>query len=109
VRGRSCADSRQNFSISRSLGVGLGRFHDESLMDVGDHTTTGDGGLDEGVELLVTTDSELQVAGSDALNLKVLAGVTCQFEHLSREVLKDGSRVDSGGSTDTGASVDSCL
>ena len=29
-------------------------------MDVGDHTATGDGGLDEGVKLLVTTDGELQ-------------------------------------------------
>jgi hypothetical protein len=46
-------------------------------VDVGDHTTTGDGGLDEGVKLLVTTDSELQMAGSYALDLEVLAGVTC--------------------------------
>ena len=38
-------------------------------MDVGDHTTTGDGRLDEGVELLVTTDGELKVAGGDALHL----------------------------------------
>ena len=30
---------------------------------MGDHTTTGDGRLDEGVELLVTTDGELKVAG----------------------------------------------
>lgn len=46
-------------------------------MDVRDHTTTSDGCLDEGVELLVTTDSELQMAGSYALDLEVLAGVTC--------------------------------
>ena len=38
-------------------------------MDVGDHTTAGDGRLDEGVELLVTTDGELKVAGGDALDL----------------------------------------
>ena len=78
-------------------------------MDVGDHTTTSDGRLDEGVKLFVSADSELQVAGSYSLDLKVLAGVTCQLENLSSEVLKDSSRVDSGGSTDTGASVDSGL
>ena len=38
-------------------------------MDVGDHTTTGDGRLDQGVELLVTADGELEVAGGDALDL----------------------------------------
>ena len=40
-------------------------------MDVGDHTTTGDGRLDQGVELLVTADGELEVAGRDALDLWV--------------------------------------
>ena len=40
-------------------------------MDVGDHTTAGDGRLDEGVELLVTADGELEVAGGDALDLRV--------------------------------------
>ena len=47
----------------------LGGLVDEGLVDVGDHTTTGDGRLDEGVELLVTTDGELKVAGGDALHL----------------------------------------
>ena len=40
-------------------------------MDVGDHTTAGDGRLDQGVELLVTADGELEVAGRDALDLWV--------------------------------------
>ena len=38
-------------------------------MDVGNHTTTGDGGLDEGIQLLVTTDGKLQVTGRDTLHL----------------------------------------
>ena len=42
---------------------------------MGDHTATGDGGLDEGVKLFVTTDGELQVARSDALDLEVLGSV----------------------------------
>jgi hypothetical protein len=45
-------------------------------VNVGNHTTTGNRRLDKGVELLVTSDRELQVARSYALNLKVLAGVT---------------------------------
>ena len=43
-------------------------------MNVGDDTTAGDGGLDEGVELLVTADGELEVAGGDALHLEYWEG-----------------------------------
>ena len=38
-------------------------------------TTKGDGCADQGVEFLVTTDGELQMAGSDALDLEILGGV----------------------------------
>ena len=62
---------------------------DERLVDVGDHTATGDGRLDERVELLVATDGELEVARRDALHLEVLGGVARELEHLSGEVLKD--------------------
>ena len=70
-------------------------------MDVGDDTTTGDGGLDKGVELLVTTDGELEMAGRDTLDLEVLAGVAGELEDLGGQVLKDGGSVDGGGGTDT--------
>ena len=75
--------------------MGLGWLHDESLVDVWDNTTASDSSLDEGIELLVATDSKLQVAGSNALDLKVLAGVTCELKNLSSEVLKNSSRVNS--------------
>lgn len=39
------------------------------------HTTEGDGGTDQGVELLVTADGELQVARRDTLDLEILGGV----------------------------------
>ena len=39
--------------------LGLGRLVDEGLVDVGDDSSSGDGGLDEGVELLVSADGEL--------------------------------------------------
>ena len=87
-------------------------------MNVGDDTTTGDGGLDEGVKLFVTTDGELhtstckgvfgrkqrerhshlKVAGSDALDLQVLGGVACgagvrpQKHGFALEVLPASSR-----------------
>lgn len=38
-------------------------------------TSEGDCGADQGVELLVTTDGKLQVAGGDTLDLEVLGGV----------------------------------
>lgn len=38
-------------------------------------TTKGNGGADKGVELLVTANSELQVAGGDSLDLEILGGV----------------------------------
>ena len=39
--------------------LGLGRLVDEGLVDVGDDSSSGDGGLDECVELLVSADGEL--------------------------------------------------
>lgn len=90
--------SRLKFSFCSGLFVGL---NDQGLVDVRDHTTTSDGGLDKRVKLLVTADSQLQVAGSYSLHLEVLAGVTSEFQDLSGQVLQNGSRVDSGCSTDT--------
>ena len=66
-----------------------------------DHTTTSDGGLDKRVKLLVTPDSQLQVAGSYSLHLEVLASVASEFQDLSGQVLQNGGRVDSGCGTDT--------
>ncbi len=69
----------------------LAGLHDQSLVNVGNDTSTGDGGFNEGIKFLVSADCQLKVAGSDALDLEVLACVSCQFEDLSGEVLKDGS------------------
>ena len=51
-------------------------------MDVGNDAAAGDGGLDEGVQLLVSADGELQMAGGDTLDLQVLGGVAGQLENL---------------------------
>ena len=55
---------------------------DERLVDVRDDAAAGDGGLDEGVQLLVSADGELEMAGGDTLHLQVLGGVTGQLENL---------------------------
>ena len=64
-------------------------------MNVRDDTPTGNGGLDQSVQLLVSPDGELEMSGGDSLHLQVLTGVTGQLEDLSREVLQDGGAVHS--------------
>ena len=78
-------------------------------MDVRDHSTPGDGGLDQRVELLVTADRELEMARRDTLHLKVLAGVPGELEDLGREVLQYCRRVDRGRCTDPLALLDRVL
>jgi hypothetical protein len=78
-------------------------------VDVGDDSSSGDGGLDQGVQLLVSSDGELQVSRRDSLHLQVLGGVTGQLEDLSGEVLKDGSGVNCRGSSDSGVGANSAL
>ena len=48
---------------------------EKRAVDVREHTTERDGDTDQGVELFVTTDGELEMAGSYALHLQVLGGV----------------------------------
>ena len=47
-----------------------------------DDSATGDGRLDERVQLLVTTDGELQVARRDTLHLQILGISTKPKEDL---------------------------
>jgi len=95
-------------SLGARRGRNLGGLGDEGLVDVGDDTSSGDGGLDQGVELLVTADGELKVARGDTLDLEVLGGVSGELQHLSGEVLEDGGAVDGSGGTNT-ASVEGPL
>ena len=76
---------------------------------MGDHTTASNGGLDQGVKLLVAADRQLQVAGSDALDFQVLACVASELENLGREVLKDRGSVNCRSSADTAVRADSAL
>jgi len=73
----------------------------QRLVDVGDDTTAGNGGLDQGVQLLVTTDSKLEMSGGDSLDFEILGSISCQLQNLSSQVLEDGRAVDSGSGSDT--------
>ena len=78
-------------------------------MDMGDHTSTGDGSLDEGIKLLVTSDGQLQMSWSNSLDLQVFGGVSGELEDLSGQVLEDCGSVNGGGSSDSGVGCDSAL
>ena len=71
-------------------------------MDVWENTTGGDGDvLHKLGELLVVSDGELDVSWDNSALLGVLGGVTGELEDLGGEVLKDGSEVDWGTSTNS--------
>ena len=75
-------------------------------MDVRDHTTTGDGRLDERVELLITSDGQQQVSRRDSLDLEVLRSVTGELQNLGSQVLEDGGAVDGGRGADSAVGTD---
>jgi hypothetical protein len=78
-------------------------------VDVGNDTTASNGGFDEGIKLLITTNGEKQVTGCDTLHLKILAGITSKLQNFSGQVLHDGRSVHGGGSTNTLLRVDTGL
>ena len=78
-------------------------------MNVRNHTSTGNGSLDEGIEFFISTNGELQVTRSDTLDLEVLAGISGQLEDFGSEVLQNGRSVNGGGGSDTVSLVDRVL
>ena len=83
-----------NYSgLWRSRSLLLGLLQDEGLVDVRDHTTTGNRSFDQSVKLLVTSNSEQQVSWCDSLDLQVLRGIACELQDLSSEVFEDGGTV----------------
>ncbi len=96
-------------SLFVASSVLLGRLFDEHLVDVRNHTTSGDGGVDEGVELLVSADGELEMARGDTLDLEILRGVSSELKHLGGEVLEDSGAVDGGSRSNTTVGLDAFL
>lgn len=64
-----CCETRQSQAMEGRREVEEGGTNRED-------TSTGDGGADERIELLVTADGELKVTGGDTLDAKILGRVT---------------------------------
>ena len=76
------------------LALSLGSLVDQRLVDVGDNSSSCDGRLDQCVQLLVSADGKLKMAGSNPLHSKIPGRVPSKLQHLSAEVLADRSHVD---------------
>ena len=82
---------------------------DERLVDVRDNTTASNGSLNQGVQLLVTSDGQQQVSGCDTLDLQVLAGIAGKLQNFGSQVLHDSSGVNRSSGTDSLSRVNSSL
>ena len=83
-------------------GLGLRLLGQKHSLDVGQHTTLGDGDAGQKlVQLLVVADGELKVTGDDPRLLVVAGSVACQLEHLSGQVLEHGGQVHGCTGADT--------
>ena len=60
------------------------------------NATERDGRSDQGVQLFVTTNGQLEVSGSDAFDFEILGRVACKFEDFGSQVLEDGGDIDGG-------------
>ena len=94
-----CLESREYLFL-------LGLLGQENSLDVGEDTTLSDGDTGQKlVQLLVVADSQLQVTGDDSGLLVVTSGVACELEHLSGQVLENGSQINWSTSSDSLAVV----
>lgn len=73
----------------------LSLLSNQRFVDVRNHTAPSYGSFDERIQLFITSDCKLQVTWSDALHFEILGSITCQLQHLSREVLQNGGTVHS--------------
>jgi hypothetical protein len=93
-----CLKARRSLSLLLLLG-GLGEEH---RVDVGEHTTGGDGHTaKELVQLLVVAHGQLDVTGHDTSLLVIAGSVTGELKDLSGQVLEHGGQVYRGTGTDT--------
>jgi hypothetical protein len=92
----------------------------EIFVDVRNDTTSGNGGLDERVQLFISSNSlttdtnyvnmcvlrqqtadamasyQLQMTGSNSLHFQVLGSIASQFQDFSGQILQNGGRIHSG-------------
>ena len=87
---------------SSLLGFLLGLLGQENSLDVGQHTSLGDGNTSQQlVQLLVIPDGQLKVTGDDSALLVVPGGVTSQLENLGGQIFQHSGHVDGSSSTNS--------
>jgi len=80
------------FLLGRQGALSL--LSDQRLVDVRDDPASSNRCLDQRVQLLVSTDRQLEMSRGDPLHLQILGCVAGQLEHLGGEILEDGRAVD---------------
>lgn len=66
----------------------------KNLKDELELTTTSNSCFNEGVQLLIASDSQLQVAWGDSLHLQIFRRISCQLEYLNMKTCKLNNRFD---------------
>jgi hypothetical protein len=91
-----------NGLLGGGLAGGLSLLGQKHSLDVGQHTTLGDGHTRQKlVQLLVVADGQLKVTGDDSRLLVVTGSVSCQLQHLSSQVLEHCRQVHGGSGANT--------
>jgi hypothetical protein len=87
------------FAVLPFLSLGLVlllllHLEQQRTVDTWQDTTESDGGADQSIQLLVTTDGQLQMAGGDTLDFQILSSVTRKFEDFRSQVFQNSCDID---------------
>lgn len=80
--------NRKDLSLSILLLL-LFDLQQQRAVDVWQNSSKGDGGTDEGVELFVSTNGELEMAGSDTLDFEILGSILDRSASRSAGTIND--------------------
>jgi len=103
-----CQGLHRNQLVGLLLGVRRVRL-DQRLVNVWQYTTARDCCLDCRVQLLISSDSKLQMSRVDALEASISACIACQLQDLCAQVLEDSSGEDGCFAADPRAGWLLCL
>merc|ERR1719322_497185 len=87
----------------------LSLLSNQRLVNVRNNSSSGNGRLDQCVQLLVSSNGQLKMPGGDSLHLEILGGIAGQLEYLSREILQDGRAVHGSGGSNTSSGETAAL